>query len=477
MRLATKLLASLALAFLVTLAVTSVMDRRRSEDLMRLDLEYDVRAARAVRELAMALCETSGTDALRQMIERANPNLPRDWQWLRLDELPTVPGRDVRREVETEMTHGDPVFLVHEDAAGNAIRSAYIAVSARGTPEGVIAISHSLKPRLDHVRRGQMQTAGVGVVVLLLAATLAAALGYWMVGRPLEAITTGMRALGDGKFDAAPTLRRSDELGQIATELRTLGTKLAARERARHGDRLRTIGQLVSGIAHELGTPLSVVAVRAGLIASGEATGDAARASASAIVEQAQRMTALVRQLLDYARRGSGIAGDVDVQATVHKVTELVEPLARGKAVEVRVHDAACPVVVRAEAAQIQQVVTNLVMNGIQALSSGGHIDVTIGRGRRVPPPEHGGPAAEYAWVEVRDDGPGIAPEHLDRIFEPFFTTKPVGEGTGLGLAVAQTIAVEHGGWIAVESEVGRGTTFTVALPPQAEDAAVRKAS
>jgi signal transduction histidine kinase len=174
-------------------------------------------------------------------------------------------------------------------------------------------------------------------------------------------------------------------------------------------------------------------------------------------------MTALVRQLLDYARRSTGIADDVDMQTTAHKVTEILEPLTRASGVEFVVHDAACPIVVRAEPAQIQQVITNLVMNAIQAMPDGGRVDIALGRGPLTSP---AGPASEYAWVTVRDEGPGIGPEDLERIFEPFFTTKPVGEGTGLGLAVVQAIVVEHGGWISVTSEVGKGTTFTVALPP-----------
>ena len=123
---------------------------------------------------------------------------------------------------------------------------------------------------------------------------------------------------------------------------------------------------------------------------------------------------------------------------------------------------------------QIQQALTNLVVNAIHAMPAGGRLTVQLGRGPASPPPEASGAAAvsgEFARLVVVDEGAGIAPELVSRVFEPFFTTKEVGEGTGLGLSVAYGIAHDHGGWISVESEVGRGSRFSLYLPvsrPQA---------
>jgi len=104
-------------------------------------------------------------------------------------------------------------------------------------------------------------------------------------------------------------------------------------------------------------------------------------------------------------------------------------------------------------------------MNGIHALKAQGVVRVLLDRAPGAPPADVAGPAGEFARIRVHDDGHGIAPQDLARIFEPFFTTKDVGEGTGLGLAVSWGIVREHGGWIEVDSEIGRGTTFSVYVP------------
>ena len=115
--------------------------------------------------------------------------------------------------------------------------------------------------------------------------------------------------------------------------------------------------------------------------------------------------------------------------------------------------------------AQLQQVLTNLIINAIQALpDKDGTISVSLELRTGVKPPADGQPG-DYWLVQVEDNGQGISEEVIDHVFEPFFTTKDVGEGTGLGLSIAYGIVQEHGGWITVRSQPGRGTTFGVFLP------------
>ena len=117
---------------------------------------------------------------------------------------------------------------------------------------------------------------------------------------------------------------------------------------------------------------------------------------------------------------------------------------------------------------QIQQVITNLVRNGIQAMDGGGRLDVTLTVEGK-PPADGTQSEARYLMVAVKDQGQGIPPDCMAHLFEPFFTTKKVGSGTGLGLSIAYGIIEEHGGWIDVESEPGEGACFTVYLPLEGE--------
>jgi signal transduction histidine kinase len=114
---------------------------------------------------------------------------------------------------------------------------------------------------------------------------------------------------------------------------------------------------------------------------------------------------------------------------------------------------------------QVQQVLTNLVMNGLQAMKRPGTVRVRAAEVRATPPASEGGDEADYVRLDVEDEGDGIAPDVLPHVFEPFFTTKDVGEGTGLGLSVSYGLVRDHGGWIGVRSEPGRGSCFSIYLP------------
>jgi signal transduction histidine kinase len=200
------------------------------------------------------------------------------------------------------------------------------------------------------------------------------------------------------------------------------------------------------------------------MIVNGETSAEESLACARVIVRGADRMTRIIRQLLAFARPSRPQKSRCDVRTVAQRTVELLQPLALKRSVSLRVLGEASAVT-EADAGQLEQAITNLVMNATQAMDHAGAVEVEVDRARIRPPADHGGPEADYVRVRVRDEGTGIAAENLPRIFEPFFTTKDVGEGTGLGLAVTYGIVREHAGWIAVTSELARGTTFTVHLP------------
>jgi len=176
---------------------------------------------------------------------------------------------------------------------------------------------------------------------------------------------------------------------------RETAAKIAALEHLRHADRLKTGGEVASGIAHEFGSPLNVISARAKLICTGNLT-------------ESERQR------------------NADV---------------------------------------IHQVLANLITNAIQAMPNGGSVEISVHRRCKPPLEDDRAHDGEYVCLCVGDEGEGISEENIGRVFEPFFTTKDVGEGTGLGLSVAYGIVREHGGWIDVQSEQGKGSRFFVCLP------------
>jgi two-component system NtrC family sensor kinase len=186
------------------------------------------------------------------------------------------------------------------------------------------------------------------------------------------------------------------------------------------------------------------------------------------IVDSAQKMTRIIRQLLEFARRRGPRKERRDVTAVAEHTIELLRPLAERQRVLIVLEEDAGPHEASIDAAQIEQALTNLVVNAIQAMPDGGKATIQVGRARAQPPPDHGGTEGDWIVVRVVDQGSGISEADLTRVFEPFFTTKDVGRGTGLGLSVSYGIARDHGGWIDVDSPPGQGARFALFLPPEA---------
>lgn len=395
------------------------------------------------------------------------------FRWL--DDPPK--GADAERLAS--MAAGDALTRLGRDERGTELRLTYVPVDVGAPARGYIELSEPLLAEQRRVHGIAVDTIATTLALALVSALLSVVMGFWLVGRPVRALADKARRVGRGDFAGPLVLRQNDELGELATEMNAMCAKLvAAKDRVaeetaariatlrqlRHADRLTTVGKLASGVAHELGTPLNVVSARAGMIASGDVTPAEGAEYARIIVDATKRMTAIIRQLLAFARRGSGTRAPRDARPLVREALDMLRTLAEKKRVTLALlgdGDAT----VEVDAGQLQQVVTNLVVNAVQATAEGGRVEVTVARARALPPPEHGGVEAEHVAIIVHDDGHGIAPENLPHVFEPFFTTKDVGEGTGLGLSVSLGIVQEHGGWIAAESESRNGTTFRIYLP------------
>lgn len=244
-----------------------------------------------------------------------------------------------------------------------------------------------------------------------------------------------------------------DEEGPaILVMLRDIGERKRLQEQLRKTERIAELGTVASGMAHEIGTPMNVILGRAEYLMD-RVTDESIKKGLQTIVTQVERITRVMNQLLSFARRKTPERGALDLKQVVEDSLEMFhERLVRSRIqVELSLADP-CPMVL-ADADQMSQVMINLVMNAVHAMPEGGTLRVTLA------------PEPQMVRLTVADTGHGIPREVIKKIFDPFFTTKEFGKGTGLGLTVVKGIIEEHQGSIAVESQEGAGTTFTILLP------------
>jgi signal transduction histidine kinase len=413
----------------------------------------------------------------------------RHWQirFVRLDPAATVaqkPALPLAELAAVSAGHTWSKRIEH----GQGLLYTYVPVSLPDKRPAAVEIRESLADERRYTRSSWRNTSLATLGVIALTALIAGLLGNFFVGRPTRALVEKFRRIGMGDLTGPLPATQKDELGEIAVEVNAMcermqeaqlriaketEERMAAEERLRLADRLTTVGKLASGMAHELGTPLNVVSGRAQMIVKGQSSGDEAKEDARIIWEQAKRMTQLMRALLDFARPSPAHREWIDLREVATQTTTMLSALARSRDVDLIVTPGA-PVHVDADAAQMQQVFTNLTINAVHAIDGGGKVTISFRETDDPAPADQGGRAGPWQVVEVSDTGQGIEPNVVSRIFEPFFTTKQVGEGTGLGLSITHGIVREHGGFTTVRSELGLGTTFTLYLPvgtpPSSED-------
>ncbi len=387
----------------------------------------------------------------------------------------------------------------------------------RGSQHRIVAAVDILRPETEveraynRVVRDAILTLGSLslVLVLLLSLTVRQELT-----RPLLRLVTGVDEVTRGDYTGAILRERNDEVGLLADRfnemtrslrqareeiLAGVDAKLQLEQRLRHSDKLATIGQLAAGIAHEVGTPLNVIGGRARVMARRADDPQAVTKNAEIIATQAERITKIIQQLLDYARRKAPARGPVDLRAVcastldflehqlqTRGVAAIVQPFAPTAHADLStadrdangsVGDLSQPPqmpIVLGDADQLQQVCLNLCMNAIQAMPEGGRLQLALqGLVRKRPGLDRASPGA-YVMLAVEDTGVGIDEEHIGRIFEPFYSTKNADSdpersgGSGLGLSVSAGIVKDHDGWIECERRTlvhGGGTIFRVYLP------------
>ena len=241
-------------------------------------------------------------------------------------------------------------------------------------------------------------------------------------------------------------------------------------EQFRQSQKMEAIGQLSGGIAHDFNNILTVIQGNAALLQNLDLEPTETRDCSHQIARAAERAAALTRQLLMFARKQQMQPVNLDLNESVAQMTKMLQRIL-GEDVTLRTEYAPALPLIRADAGMIEQILLNLAVNARDAMAGGGKLTLRTGADKRR---QDTGAEENLACLQVVDSGCGIAPDILPRIFEPFFTTKEVGKGTGLGLATVYGIVQQHHGEISVQSEIGKGTTFTLRFPALAETDAIR---
>ncbi len=252
----------------------------------------------------------------------------------------------------------------------------------------------------------------------------------------------------------------------VSSERQAEETRRHLQQQVEHAGRLESLAVLAGGVAHDLNNVLVAVLGNADVARSAtEAT--QRDAALDEVTAAARRAAALTQQLLAFGRSQPRAPRPIDLREVVRRAAGLLERLVpEDRTFRLELAEEACPV--EADPAQLEQVLVNLCVNARDATGAGGEVAVRVDR-RELPatpavgqPPLPPGP---YAALTVRDDGSGMSPEVQRRLFEPFFTTKGLGQGTGLGLPSVLGIVQQHQGAVLIDSELGRGSSFTIALP------------
>ncbi len=362
----------------------------------------------------------------------------------------------------------DPVFsftLPFKDSAGQIM--------------GGISILQHTSFVEDDIRKGEWDI--FITIFILTAATVGMTLFVtrrW-VALPIAQLMNGIKNLSKGNLNTQIDLKRGDEFSalagafnQLAIDLKTAQVKiiqeaesrLQLERELRQSEKLAIVGQLASGLAHDIGTPLNIISGRAELIRRRLEEKEEAQKNLNIIVQQTEKITKIIQQLLGFVRKKWPEQKQLNVGFLLETTLELFDYLIRKQGVKV-VKDVVSPLPpVMGDMDQLNQVFSNLFLNAIQAMPQGGTLRLSASQ-KRISKEGLNEGKRFYIEVGIEDTGVGMRKDVLMKIFDPFFTTKEEDKGTGLGLTVSQGIVEDHDGWIDVESEIGKGSVFKVYLP------------
>jgi two-component system NtrC family sensor kinase len=335
---------------------------------------------------------------------------------------------------------------------------------------GVLDITMSLAEVDRGMRASQMQLLMFAVIAITAVSLIIYLLVKSLVLKPVRQIVAATQHVARGDLSYTINLNKNDEIGELAKSFNEMTRQLAETQRQLYqSDKLASIGRLAAGVAHEINNPLTGVLTYSSYLLKRADAQPEIKDDLEVIVRETKRCREIVKGLLDFARQSPPEKRQISINEVVTQAVRIVQNQLAIYHVKLAAElDPHLPLI-SADVNQIQQILINLFMNASDAIGkAGGTITVVTAPADRTWNGGNGGSEAkDYIQIRITDDGCGIPAQDLNKIFEPFFTTKGQ-KGTGLGLAVVWGIIEKHSGRIMVESEVGKGTAFTILLPVDA---------
>ncbi|MFW5973246.1 MAG: ATP-binding protein [Bacteroidota bacterium] len=457
----------------VTLAAGGLLIFRNYEDLLERRMEEDVElVARAVQLPLSRAVERSHEGVLQRALESVG-QINRVFGLYVYDadgSLIATMGGDVPLEQPSDDDVADRSNerSRYTEVSGRRVYSYFVPLMDSGNRViGLLQVTRRASDIEDAIADLRTRVGWLLMGGLLLVSGLVVVGHRMAVGDPLLKLRESMNRVRRGDRRHRADIDRPREIADVATTLNQMldslehaETEIITRKETqsqlerqlKHAEKLAAIGQLAAGVAHELGTPLSVIDGKAQRALRNRTLDDGDRAAFEDIREQVARTEVVVRQLLDFGRRHSLNIRSAPPRTIARAAAHAVMDRARSAGTDVDVDVDASAGRIRVDALAIERVLTNLLENAIDA-APGGTVSIRF--------LERDG---RHEFV-VEDDGPGIRSDQRQVVLEPFFTTKEVGRGTGLGLSVAHSIAEEHGGSLTIGESPSGGTSVTVSLP------------
>ncbi len=344
-------------------------------------------------------------------------------------------------------------------------------INASGHLQGGVEVLISL----DRINSNLAGLINKFIIFVLLTAFLLGILIYlvtqWSILRPVARLKEASEKLGHGDLGLRIKKSGASELDDLIKEFnrmakniehhhneqkRLFAEKITPEKSLRHTDKLASIGQLTSGLAHEIGTPLNVISGRAEHLLTNFSKEHPATKTLKIIIRQSERITKTMQQLLAFSRKPAAHFTEVSLEKIIQEAFSLCRMKQHKADPQMKIVLNLLEQKMLADEDALRQLFVNLILNSFQALPNGGTIQVHSCLNTANP---------QKIIITYEDDGPGIPPDHKDRIFDPFFTTKEIGEGTGLGLFMVTNIIQEHQGHIILDTASSTGAKFIIRFP------------